>query len=262
MSSMIVAPQPSAGEEGAKVLMAGGNAIDAAVTCAFVQSVVSPQMCGVGGYLILTLGLAPGHPAYSAYSATGVYALDAPALAGSLVSPRMWEGMVIRPNPDGWGYFLRDKVNDIGYQSICVPGTVRGLAVMLERWGTISWQQAIAPAARIADEGYVVDTHLAAGWKGEAAYSEACSLLDRIRANAEASRVYLVDGAPYKAGELLRNPDYAHTLHHLAEHGADDFYDSGLAGQMSEDLAANDSFVTAQDLSAYRVRDPQPVVGT
>ena len=259
MSSMIVAPQPIAVEAGAKVLMAGGNAIDAAVTCAFVQSVVSPQMCGIGGYLILTLGLAPGHPAYST---PGVYALDAPAMAGSHVSPEMWEEVVIRPNPDGWGYFLQDKVNDIGYQSICVPGTVRGLAVMLERWGTISWQQAIAPAARIADEGYMVDAHLAAGWQAEAAYPEACSLLDRIQANAEARRIYLVDGAPYKAGEILRNPDYARTLHHLAEHGADDFYDGELAGQMSADLAANGSYVTAEDLSGYRSRDPQPLVGT
>jgi len=62
MSNMIVAPpQPIAVEEGAKVLMRGGNAIDAAVACAFVQSVVSPQMCGVGGYIILTLHLADNH---------------------------------------------------------------------------------------------------------------------------------------------------------------------------------------------------------
>ena len=259
MSNMIVAPQPIAVEEGAKVLMAGGSAIDAAVTCAFVQSVVSPQMCGIGGYLILTLGLAPGHPAYAA---PGVHALDAPALAGSLVSPEMWEGKVIRPNPDGWGYFLQGKVNDIGYQSICVPGTVRGLALMLGRWGTISWQQAIAPAARIADEGFMVDAHLAEGWQAGAAYPEACSLLDRIQANAEAKRIYLQDGAPYKAGELLRNPDYARTLRHLAAHGADDFYGGELARQMSADLAAHDSFVTARDLSGYHARDPQPLVGT
>ena len=55
MPNAIVAPQPLAVEEGAKVLMAGGNAIDAAVTAAFVQAIVSPQMCGIGGYALLTL---------------------------------------------------------------------------------------------------------------------------------------------------------------------------------------------------------------
>jgi gamma-glutamyltranspeptidase/glutathione hydrolase len=259
MSSMIVAPQPIAVEEGAKVLMEGSNAVDAAVTCAFVQSVVSPHSCGIGGYLILTLGLAPGHPGYAE---PGFLALDAPALAGSLVTPGMWEEIAIRPNPDGWGYFLQGKVNDVGYRSICVPGTVRGLATMLERWGTISWGQAIAPAARIAEEGFVVDPHLAGGWKSVAAYPEACSSLDRIRANAEASRIYLRDGAPYEPGEVLRNPDYARTLRHLAGRGADDFYHGELARRMSEDLAVNGSTVTAEDLAEYRIREPQPVVGT
>ena len=259
MSSMIVAPQPIAVEEGAKVLMEGGNAVDAAVTCAFVQAVVSPHSCGIGGYIILTLGLAPGHPGYGE---PGFLALDAPALAGSPVTAGMWEEVAIRPNPDGWGYFLQGKVNDIGYRSICVPGTVRGLATMLERWGTISWGQAIAPAARVAEEGFVVDPHLAGGWKSVAAYPEACSPLDRIRANAEASRIYLQNGAPYEPGEVLRNPDYARTLRHLAERGAGDFYHGELARRMSEDLAANGSTVTAEDLAEYRIREPQPVVGT
>ena len=259
MSSMIVAPQPIAVEEGAKALMDGGNAVDAAVTCAFVQAVVSPHSCGIGGYIILTLGLAPGH---HGYAKPGFQALDAPALAGSRVTPEMWEDVVIRPNPGGWGYFLRGKVNDIGYQSICVPGTVRGLSMMLERWGTISWPQAIAPAARVAEEGYVVDPHLSGGWKSKAAYPEACSPLDRILANPEASRIYLKDGAPYEPGEVLRNPDYARTLRHLAQRGPEDFYHGELSRRMSEDLAANGSFVTAEDLANYQTREPTPMVGT
>ncbi len=266
MPSMIVAPQPIAVEEGAKVLMEGGNAIDAAVTCAFVQSVVAPQMCGIGGYLILILNLASGHvghlnPAF--------IALDAPALAGSRVTPGMWQDIVIRRNPMGWGYFLRDKVNDLGYQSICTPGTVKGLAMILERWGTISWQQAIAPAIRIAQEGFMVDVYLAAGWKNwkskqeRETNPEACSLLDYIKTNPEASRIYLhEDGTPYEPGEILRNPDYAGTLLQLAQDGPDDFYQGNLARRMSEDLAANGSFVTTDDLASYQVREPHPLVGT
>ncbi len=255
MPSMIVAPQPLAVEEGAKVLMESGNAVDAAVTCAFVQSIVSPQMCGMGGYILLNL--------YLVAPSSGSRILDAPALAGSKVTPTMWQDILIRPNPDGWGYFLKGKVNNMGYQSICTPGTVKGLATMLERWGTMSWEQAIEPAVRIAEEGFMVDSHLAVRWKTRSSYPEGCSLLDYIEGNAEASRIYLKrDGTPYDAGERLRNPDYARTLRQLAERGADDFYHGDLARRMSDDLATNGSFVTAQDLAGYQLREEGPVLGT
>ncbi|HEU5087119.1 MAG TPA: gamma-glutamyltransferase, partial [Roseiflexaceae bacterium] len=138
MSGMIVAPEPLAVEAGARVLMDGGNAIDAAVTTAFVQGVVNPQMCGLGGYVLLTLQLA---------GQAAPILLDAPATAGSRVRPDMWQDRVIGLSPEGWGYFLHGHVNDAGYQSICTPGTVRGLATILERWGSYSWERAIAPAA-------------------------------------------------------------------------------------------------------------------
>ncbi len=254
MPNMIVAPQPIAVEEGAQVLMAGGNAVDAAVTCAFVQMILSPHMCGIGGYVLLNLHLA---------GSSGSQILDAPALAGSKVTPTMWEDKIIGPNPDGWGYFLEGKVNDLGYRSICTPGAVKGLATILERWGTISWAEAIAPAARIAEAGFMVDGHLASRWKATAKYPEACSLLDYIKGNPEASRIYLKeDGSPYDAGEVLYNPDYGRTLRHLAEHGADDFYHGHLAERMAGDLAANGSFVTAQDLAAYQLRDEETISTT
>jgi gamma-glutamyltranspeptidase/glutathione hydrolase len=175
----------------------------------------------------------------------------------------MWQDELIRPNPDGWGFFLKEKVNDLGYQSICTPGTVKGLAMMLERWGTISWQRAIAPAVSIAEEGFMVDSHLAAGWKRKARYPEASALLDYIVSNVEARRIYLKEnGSPYNEGEILRNPDYARTLNRLAEGGAEEFYNGELARHMSDDLAANGSFVTGQDFANYQVREGQAVVGT
>jgi gamma-glutamyltranspeptidase/glutathione hydrolase len=251
---MIVAPQPLAVEEGARVLARGGNAMDAAVTCALVQGIVSPQMCGIGGYALLTMHR-PGMPR--------PVAMDAPALAGKLARADMWHDMVIGPNPDGWGYFLRDKVNDLGYTSICTPGAVKGLATMLSRWGTLSWAQAVEPAARIADEGFVVDDHLAQGWKARSKYPEACSLLDYVEANAEARRIYLrADGSPHDTGERLRNTDYARTLRHLADSGPDDFYTGHLARRMAADLSTHGAAVTANDLTAYALRDVEPVVGT
>jgi gamma-glutamyltranspeptidase/glutathione hydrolase len=253
---MIVGPQPLAVEEGAKVLMRGGNAIDAAVTCALMQGILDPQMCGIGGYTELTLHLA-GAPASQTIH------LDAPALAGAKTTPVMWVDQVIGPNPDGWGFFLRGKVNDAGYQSICTPGTVKAFAAMLERWGSIDWAEAIEPAARLAEEGFIVEDRLGTRWLRKAKYPEACEMIDYIRANEEAKRIYLKpDGAPYAVGERLRNPDFARTLRHLAKHGAEDFYQGELAQRMSDDLAANGAFVTAEDLATYRLCDNQPARGS
>ena len=254
--SMIVAPQPLAVEAGAEVLRRGGNAMDAAITCAFVQGVLSPQMCGVGGYALLT---------YHNGSEDGgqALALDAPALAGSRATADMWQDRVIGPNPSGWGYLLRGKVNEIGYTSICTPGAVLGYATMLERWGSISWEEAIAPARELAEGGFVVDSHLASEWCQLSHRPEATTWLDMVRANPEASRIYLKPGGePYAAGEHFRNPDLARTLKHLAERGPQDFYHGELAKRMATDLEANGSLVTAADLEGYQLPAVEPLVGT
>ena len=251
--NMIVAPQPGAVEAGAQVLMAGGNAIDATVTCAFVQTVLDPQMCGIGGYANINVHLANGQN----------LAVDAPALAGSQVSEAMWTDLVLRPNPDGWGYFLKGKVNDAGYTAICTPGWVKGMAAFLARWGTISWAQAIAPAQQLAEAGFAVPERLGLRWLAKSKYPEGCEMLDYIRLNPEASRIYLkADGAPYGVGEWLRNPDYARTLTHLAQHGPEDFYHGELAQRMAGDLAANGAYVTQADLAGYQLREEQKVTGS
>ncbi len=257
MAGMIVAPQPIAVEEGAKALRAGGNAVDAAVTCALVQAIVDPHMCGLGGYMLATVSLA------NSEGAEGTKALDAPALAGSRVTADMWEDQVIRPNPRGWGYFLKGKVNEMGYQSICTPGAVKGYAWMLERWGTISWEEALAPAIHVADQGFLVPDHLAAVWKTRAGLPEESTLLDYIKANPEAARIYLKsDGNPYDEGDVFRNPDYADTLSRLAEAGPDEFYCGSMARRMAHDLSDHGSFVTGDDLAAYRPLHPDAVIST
>lgn len=252
--NIIVGPQPAAVEAGAKVLMRGGNAIDAAATCAFVQAIVDPHSCGIGGYACLNLYLAGNKQPVG---------LDAPALAGSKVTPAMWVDKIIRPNPDGWGYFLEGRLNDAGYTAICTPGWIKGVAAMLERWGTISWAEAIAPAVEVAENGFIVEEHRASRWRDKAKYPEATALIDYIRLNPAASRIYLKpDGSPYAMGERLYNPDYGRTLRHLAERGAEDFYSGELAQQMSADLAANGAYVTADDLANYQVREDQLVNGS
>ena len=256
MPGMIVAPEAFAAEAGAMALARGGNAVDAAVTCAFAQGVLDPHDSSIGGYVTFNMHRPSDPPAVSTF-------LDGPAVAGSRTSPDMWVDRYIGPNPDGWGFFLRDKVNEYGYTSICTPGIVRGLATMLERWGTISLADAVAPAAQIAADGFAVDNRVAGYWLAPAARPQQASILEYVRANAEASKIYLKPGGgPYLTGEIIRNPDYAATLRYLGEHGANDFYTGRLAARMAADLAANGAFVTADDLANYRIRDVEPVVGT
>jgi gamma-glutamyltranspeptidase/glutathione hydrolase len=255
MPGMIVAPQPLAVEEGAKVLMRGGNAYDAAVACACMQFILDPHSCGVGGYLLLT-----HHPAHARGPQP---VLDAPALAGSRVTPTMWEADVIGPNPSGWGFFLKGKVNEDGYESICTPGMMRGLEAIHQRWCTWKWADLIDPAVQIAEEGFEVSAHLAGRWKEKPQFYEGSSLLQKLHASAAAEKIYLTsDGIPYDEGGLLRNPDYAKTLQRLATAGAGDFYSGLLAETMNADLAENGSWITPQDLATYQVLDAAPVVTT
>lgn len=253
MSSAIVAPQPLAVEAGARVLQAGGNAVDAAVTAAFVQGIVDPQMCGIGGYMLVAL---------HRVGDTAPVGIDAPALAGSKTTPDMWDNLVIGPNPDGWGYFLQGKVNDAGYTSICTPGWVKGMAAILQRYGTISWADAIAPAIQVAEEGWMVSEYAATRWRRKRAYPEASSLLDYIVMNPEASRIYLKQGEPYDMGDVIRNPDYGATLRALAAAGPEDFYTGDLAGRMLADLEPNGAFVTADDLANYAIQEDRLVTGS
>ena len=115
--AIIVCPQPQAAEIGLEVLRRGGNAVDAAVTCAFVQGVIDPQMCGIGGCGVMLVHSATGGDALLEFYAT----------AGSRTREDQWERLFIREAADRYGYVLDGWVNDVGYQSVGVPGTVAGL---------------------------------------------------------------------------------------------------------------------------------------
>ena len=252
---MIVAPQPVAVEEGAKVLAAGGNAFDAALACACVQFVVDPHSCGVGGYLIMNHARPGKQPPPQI--------VDVPALAGSKVTPDMWSNVVLGPNPSGWGFYLQHRENDEGYQSICTPGMLRGMELIHRRWCTRPWGELLAPAIRLAEEGWSVGGHLAERWKSRSDRPEESSLFDKLHVTPEARRIYLKhNGQARDAGERIVNADYAQTLRRLAEHGADDFYAGKLAAEIAADLAAHGSWVTAKDLADYRPREEPPVVTT
>ncbi|MGH9205242.1 MAG: gamma-glutamyltransferase, partial [Acidimicrobiales bacterium] len=181
---MMVAPEPIAVEEGLAILRAGGNAIDAAVAAAFVQGIVDPHMCGIGGAGVMLVHTARNR-------ATSV--IEFYARAGSRVRSDQWEDLFISEAADRYGYVLEGHVNDIGYQSVAIPGAIAGFDEALRRFGTISWSQALQPAIRHAREGFALTGHVREYWMAERPGELAN--IERLRASPESARIYLKDGA-------------------------------------------------------------------
>ncbi len=252
MIPFAVAPQPRAAEEAILTLMNGGNAVDAAVTAAFVQGVIDPLNCGIGG-----LGWMHVYDARTGEDTL----LDFCSRAGSKAAPDMWVSRVQGPSADGVGCILEGDVNEIGYQSVGVPTAVSGLREALTRYAARSWADAIAPAAKLAREGYRVPRELAEEWRVR--YSPGRpDAMARFTATPGAAAIYTRNGRPLDDGETLTNPDYANTLDRLAADGPDEYYTGSIARRLVEDWEANGGLVTADDLAGYSPEIQQPVYGT
>ena len=238
MKGMITAPQPLAVDAGARVLADGGNAVDAAVAAAFVQMVTTPRSCGVGGFGMMNLYL----------EATGQEViLDFHGKAGAKVRPDMWEEVVVRENPSGYGYTLEGQVNERGYQAITTPGTVAGLYKAQTEHGSMDWREVLQPGIRVAKEGFEVSTGIANNWQKPPVGSETSPW---VTAGKSA-----YDGG----GPIIANPDMAETFAILTEGGAGVFYHGDLAEQIVQDMERGGGFITLEDLNGYEVTVSEPV---
>lgn len=251
MSAMIVCPQPVAAEAGRDVLRAGGNAVDAAVTAALVQGVIDPMMCGIGGSGVMLV-----HTPAGTQEVIEFY-----ARAGTGVREDQWEHLFLREAADRYGYVLDGYVNDCGYQSVGVPGTVAGLSLALSRHGTLPWAEAIRPGLEVARRGMRVTGNVYAYWVTDYGPDVAVSA-KRIQWTPEARRIYTRDGQLYALGETVENPDLARTYERLATAGPDDFYRGEIAAAIAADFGANGGFIGEEDLAGYRPRVTEPMVGS
>ena len=135
--AMIVAPQPEPTEAGADVLREGGNAVDAGIACALVQGVVDPQMCGIAGFGSCGIYM-PGKK-FHGY-------IDAHAPAPLAARPDMWANLIESEARDGYGFILKGRVNDIGYQSICAPANLKMYYDAHREHGSLPWSRIVEPA--------------------------------------------------------------------------------------------------------------------
>ena len=228
--AMVVTIQHDATDAGVQILQQGGNAVDAAVAVAFALAVVYPQAGNLGGGGFMLLRTNHGKAHFLDYrekaptAATRDMYLDA---AGNVAPGRSTEG----------------------YLASGVPGTVAGLTYAQSHFGKLSLAQDIAPAIKLATDGYI----LSAG--------EAANLENKTLAQFPASaHIFQRDGNFYKAGDRFTQPVLAETLHRIAINPAD-FYTGSIAQTIASEMQRGGGLITTADLAAYRVKDRAPVIG-
>jgi len=243
---MVTAMHPLAAAAGLEILRAGGNAVDAAVATAFAIGVVEPAMSGVGGVAAMVICFNDGRHAV----------IDGSSAAPAGAREDMFE--LAPPTTVGGMYGWRGTVGDqqnTGYRAPVVPGQPACLLSAHERYGSgrLSRGQVMAPAIRLAEEGFTVDPYQAQ----TIAFAHR-----RLRLNAEAYRTFFLDDrtppAPAtstREGDRLVQPDLARTLRALADHGPAALYAGDIGERLVADLQANGGVITMDDLAAYAVRE-------
>jgi gamma-glutamyltranspeptidase/glutathione hydrolase len=227
--------EPTATKVGGRILADGGNAVDAAVAAALAAAVVSPNNCGIGGYGgHLTIALAGGKK---------ITSIDFNTAAPAAARPDMFA-------LDDKGA-VRDRANEFGWLASGVPGTLAGLQLAIDRYGTRSLRELAAPALALARDGFPVTPGLAGALRGMAA---------RLRNDTGSAKLLLKNGEPYTAGEIFRNPDLAKVLETLMqENSVESFYRGALAREIAEAFRKKGGCLTAKDLAGYTAREVEPL---
>lgn len=222
---MVASAHPLASQVGLDILKAGGNAIDAVVATAFANGVVEPNANGIGGEGYIVIYLKGENKATS---------IDYRSRAS-----------FNKAAPD-------EKWPAAGHRSVAVPGTVAGLALALEKYGTMSLAQVIEPAAKLAEQGFVVSETLA---------GVIADNFKRAMPNAYLMSIIAPSGLPLEAGDLYKNLDLAKTLRLIAKDGADAFYKGEVAKAIAADMKANNGLIDENDLATYKAVEREPAGG-
>ena len=228
----IASSQALATEAGMQILREGGNAFDAAVAVSSTLSVVEPVSSGIGGGGFFLL--------HDAKSGKDIF-LDAREVAPESATPAAYL--------DKAGELDRDRAEN-GPWSAGIPGLPAALVELARKYGRLPLKTTLAPAIRIAREGFPVYARLEKG------YGERRQVMERYPGTRA---VFLADGTPPRVGETLQQPDLARTLQLLADKGFDGFYRGEVAGKLLAGVKAEGGKWTAEELAGYRVREREPL---
>ena len=231
-TAMVASNSELASAAGREILQAGGNAMDAAVAVGFALAVTYPVAGNVGGGGFMVIRMADGRTA----------SIDYREVAPRAASRDMY--LDAKGNPT--------MESIVGYKASGVPGAVAGMAEALRRYGTMSLAQVMAPAIRLARDGFDVDSTLHLSLASSAAY------LRRF----DARDVFYRDGAPLPAGTRFRQPALARTLQAIADRGPDAFYRGWVADSLVAAMQRGGGLITREDLAAYRPLWRTPIRST
>jgi len=229
--AMVASVHPLASQAGVEVMQAGGNAVDAAVATGFALAVVHPQAGNLGGGGFMLIRMADG----------AIHFLDYQEKAPAAATPDMYL--------DATGKVI-ENASLVGYRAIAVPGSVAGLAYAQKKYGKLPLAQVMAPAIRLARDGFAL------------AWEDSEDLKDQDLAKfPESRRLFQREGKNYQPGEILRQPELARTLERIAK-DPDDFYQGEMARHLAAAVQKGGGLITAQDLAAYQVKEREPIRGT
>lgn len=231
--AMATASKYEVSQVGAEIMSKGGNAVDAAVAMGFALGVCEPFTSGLGGGGLATIHTAEGENFFIDFREV------APAAATL--------DLYVDASGENNG-----NTKEGGLAS-GVPGEVAGLLYLLEHHGTMSREEVMEPAIRIANEGFTVSAYCAN------AISDA---YEKTQKFPEMSKVYLDEnGLPWEEGSVITNPDLGKALQLIADQGADAFYKGEIGEAMVATLAKYDGVMTMEDLAGYEVHELKPVTG-
>lgn len=229
--AMVASVHELASQAGVEVMRAGGNAVDAAVAVGFALAVVYPEAGNLGGGGFMLIRQADGKTHFLDFRE------KAPAAAT--------ENMYL----DSHGNVI-ENMSLVGYKAVGVPGSVAGLAFAEKKYGKLGLQRVMAPAIKLAREGFPL------------AKEDAQELHDEDLARfADSRRIFQRDGKYYEAGEIFKQPELAKTLERIAKN-PNDFYHGDLARELAAFMQKGGGLITASDLAAYEVKEREPIRGT
>lgn len=223
---MVATDEALGSQVGVDIMKRGGNAVDAAVATAFALAVVEPAAGNIGGGGFMLIRLADGKTTF----------IDYREVAPGKATRDMYIGK------DGK---LDEEASVIGYKSVAVPGTVAGLELALKTYGTMKLADVMAPAIRLAEDGFAVSAKLARE------FGEERPGLEKFPAS---KRIFLNNGTMWKAGDTLKQAELAATLKRIARNGAAEFYRGETAKMLADEMAKNGGLITLEDLAHYKVK--------